>query len=517
MAKESLKDKEKNSEKKMAREPRKDNTFTAILKFVPLVAFIVMVVVFRLDLLAAAPIAAFLAACVYMFLRRANFTEAIKPGVKAARKIVMIFFILMFTYGLAECFMAAGVGAALIRICMAGGMTGRSVAPVALFVTALLSFSIGSSWGSFAASAPIFLWLSYIVGGDPVLTVCAVAGGACFGDNTSFISGNVALASELQGVSVQARVRNHMLWAILCLAISMVVFYFVGLGLGLSNVRGDLSTAMTKIPAEVVDNLAVTRPSAAKLLTQVRDGVPVYLVLPIFVVIVMSLFKMNTLLCLGAGMVSSLLLGTIAGTVGFNEWLNDLILKGYSDAGNWTVIMMLWIAAFGGIMDAMGVFDPLAKLAVKASKNSNMLMGWCGVLAFVGNMALADESAQAVTLSPVLRDIANDNLEITNPEDREKFGIRLSLLTTTMGVYGSEMVPWHCYPVFFASIATAVYPLMNFTPYDIISRNYMSFITVGSLLILTFTGLGILKGFRLPKNVSLKKKDKLPPKEESAR
>ena len=103
----------------------------------------------------AAPIAAFLAACVYMFLKRCNFTESIKPGVSAARKIVMIFFILMFTYGLAECFMATGVGAALIRICKAGGMTGRSVAPVALFVTALLSFSIGSSWGAFAAAAPI--------------------------------------------------------------------------------------------------------------------------------------------------------------------------------------------------------------------------------------------------------------------------------------------------------------------------------------------------------------------------
>ena len=493
----------KEPEKNMAREPRKDNTWTAILKFVPLAAFIVMVVVFRLDLLAAAPIAAFLAACVYMFLRRSNFTESIKPGVEAARKIVMIFFILMFTYGLAECFMASGVGAALIRICMAGGMTGRSVAPVALLVTSLLSFSIGSSWGAFAAAAPIFLWLSYIVGGDAVLTVCAVAGGACFGDNTSFISGNVALSCELQGVSSQVRVRNHMLWAILCLLISVVVFYFAGFGL--SNVRGDLSDAMTRIPADVVENLAATRPSAAKLLTQVRDGVPIYLVIPIFVVIVMSLFKLNTLLCLGAGMVSSLLLGTIAGTVGFSEWLNDLILKGYSDAGNWTVIMMLWIAAFGGIMDAMGVFDPLAKLAVKASRNSNMLLGWCGILAFIGNMALADESAQAVTLSPVLRSIVNDNLEIEDPEDREKFGVRLSLLTTTMGVYGSEIVPWHCYPVFFASIATAVYPLLNFTPYDIISRNFMSFISVGSLLLLTFTGLGIRKCFRLPKRVPMKK------------
>ena len=42
--------------------------------------------------------------------------------------------------------------------------------------------------------------------------------------------------------------------------------------------------------------------------------------------------------------------------------------------------------------------------------------------------------------------------------------------------------------MFFASIATAVYPLKTFTPLDIIGQNYMSFIIVGSLLLLTFTG-----------------------------
>ena len=57
---------------------------------------------------------------------------------------------------------------------------------------------------------------------------------------------------------------------------------------------------------------------------------------------------------------------------------------------------------------------------------------------------------------------------------------------------------------------------MNFTPYDIIQRNYMSFITVGSLLILTFTGLGILKGFRLPRKVKLRKNVSAASAEESA-
>ena len=68
-----------------------------------------------------------------------------------------------------------------------------------------------------------------------------------------------------------------------------------------------------------------------------------------------------------------------------------------------------------------------------------------------------------------------------------------------MGIYGSELVPWHCFPVFFAGIANAVYPLQSFTTMDIISKNYMSFIIVGSALVLTFTGWDrFIPGFRLP-------------------
>ena len=59
--------------------------------------------------------------------------------------------------------------------------------------------------------------------------------------------------------------------------------------------------------------------------------------------------------------------------------------------------------------------------------------------------------------------------------------------------------------MFFASIANAVYPLYNFPTIDIISRNYMSFIVVGSILLLTFTGWDrFVPTFRLPDDSRIK-------------
>jgi Na+/H+ antiporter NhaC len=131
-------------------------------------------------------------------------------------------------------------------------------------------------------------------------------------------------------------------------------------------------------------------------------------------------------------------------------------------------------------------------------------MGWCGVLCMAGNMALADETAQVATMSPIIRDIVEKNVEC-DEQDGYRLRLRLATFTSAMGIYGSELVPWHCFPVFFASIANAVYPLRNFTTMDIIARNYMSFIVVGSILLLTFTGWDrFIPTFRLPDDSRIK-------------
>lgn len=488
----------------MEKKEEKGGFFIALFKFVPLVLFAVLLIVFQLDLLLAAPIATFSAIFVYVILNKTNFTEGFKPGLKAARNITLIFFILMFAYGVAECFMATGVGAALIRLSFWVGVNGRTVAPVALLTTCLLSIATGSSWGTFAACAPIFLWLSHLVGGDIILTVCAIAGGSCFGDNIGMISDVTVLSCGMQDVKIIDRLKHQAVWSFGCLAIALVIFYVAGLKLPAT--AGDVTEAIKDIPEAVYGNLEESRPSAVQLLNQVKEGVPTYMIIPMLVVIVMSFLKIHTLLCLGAGMVSSLILGMLAGTVDFSTWLNNLLLKGFGDAGSWVVVMMLWIAAFGGIMNAMGAFDPLVKLTVKASPNTNFLMGWCGVLCFIGNMALADEAAQVVTMSPIVRKIVEDNVVCENEDDAYRFRLRLATFTSSMGIYGSELVPWHCFPVFFASIATAVYPLHEFTPGEIISKNFTSFLIVGTIILLTFTGLDrFIPGFGLPKTAKLKK------------
>ena len=424
--------------------PRHPHLIAAV-KFIPLLVFATLVIFFKLDLLIAGPLATFAALAVYMILyREKDFEKAFEHGLAATRKIALIFFILMFAYGVAECFMATGVGASLILIALRLGIT--------------------------AACAPIFLWLNHLVGGDVLLTLCAIAGGSCFGDNIGMISDVTVLSCGMQDVKIIDRIKHQMAWCFGCLALALVVFYFAAADL--PNVQGDVGAALDSIPAEAYEALTERRPSAVLLLDQVKTGVPYYMVVPMLLVIVLSFLGLHTLICLGVGMFSSLVLGYIAGTANLHIWLNDLLYGGFSGAGEWVIVMMMWVSAFGGIMNAMNAFEPLSRLVVHISRTVHGLMGWCGVLCLMGNMALADEAAQVATLSPIVRDIVEKNVETESEEDAYRLRLRLAAFTSSMGIYGSQLIPWHCFPVFFAGIATAVYPIRYFSPMDIIGKNY---------------------------------------------
>ena len=479
------------------KQSKKASGWIAALKFVPLLIFASLVIVFRMDLLLAAPIATFCAIGVYMLVTKCSFERSFERCLASVKEIVLIFFILMFAYGVAECFMATGVGAALINLALELGVTARTVALVAMIVTCLLSIATGSSWGTFAACAPIFLWLNHLVEGNTLLTLASVAGGSCFGDNIGMISDVTVLSCGMQNVKIIDRLKHQLVWAFGCLFLGLGVIFLAGLNL--PNTQGDVAAALSQIPDEARLALEAERPSALALLNQVESGVPYYMVIPLVVIIVLSFMKIHTMICLAAGMISSLICGLFAGTVDLSCWMNELLLGGFSNAGSWVIVMMLWVSAFGGIMNSMNAFEPLAKLVVRLSRNVQQLMGWCGILCLTGNAALADEAAQVATISPIVRSIVEEHVDCPDEKDAYTLRLRLATFTSAMGIYGSELIPWHCFPVYFAGIATAVYPLREFSPIDIIGHNYLSFIVVGSILFLTFTGLDrFLPMFALP-------------------
>ncbi len=489
-------------------EKKSGNALVAAIKFVPLLVLALLVIIFKMDLLIAAPLATTAAILVAMWANKFKFKDIFDNGIKSASSITIVFFILMFAYGVAECFMATGVGASVINIALKLGVSGKTVAVAGFLVTCVLSVATGTSWGTFAACAPIFLWLNYIVNGNIILTVCSIGGGACFGDNIGLISDTTVLSSGLQDIEIIHRVKHQGVWSIGCLVLSAIIIYL--LGMGLPDVIGDPRQAIESIPPEAYAALEEKRPSAILLLEQVKTGVPVYMIIPLFIVVGMAFGGIQTMICLGAGMVSALIFGMIAGTTTISQWLENMLLVGFGDAGSWSIVMMMWIAAFGGIMNSMNAFEPLAKLIVKISSNVRQLMGWCGVLCIAGNVALSDETAEIATISPIIRSIVEENVE-GSPEAMYRLRMRLATFADAMGVYGAQLIPWHCYVVFYAAIANAVFPIHTFLPTDIIKMNVMGMVALSSMLILTFTGLDrYIPLFKLPSEpeVCLRKNSK---------
>lgn len=459
-----------------------------------------------LDILVIAPIATIYAAIIACLTEKLSFNDILDSAIKNVSGMQLVFFILMFAYAMAEVFMSTGVGAAIINLSLRLGLTARTIAVITFLVTSILSIATGTSWGTFAATAPIFLWLNHMVGGDILITLGAIAGGACFGDNIGLISETTVISSGIQGVEVIHRIRHQGVWSVLCLILAAVLF--VVFSLGLSSLPGDASAAIEQIPADVWENLAFESPSAISLLNQVQAGVSPIMIIPLLLVLVAAFKGLSTLICLGIGILSSLIFGLMVGTVDSLMAFIDLVYSGFTEAGSWVIIMMMWMGAFGGIMGEIHAFDPLSKIVIKLVRNVRQLMFSNGLLSIIGNAALSDEMAQIVTIGPIIKELTEDNVEASE-EDMYTLALRNATFSDALAVFGSQFIPWHVYVVYFVGIANTVYPLYNFEATDIIRYNFMAIVAVVSILLLTLTGLDrLIPLFYIPSepDVKLKKR-----------
>ncbi len=503
------------------------NILKAIIKFLPVIVLAGLMISGQ-DALIAAPAATITAVIIAGLTEKISFQDCLDAALGSVKNILVALFILMFAYAMASAFMATGVGASVVNLALTLGISARSVAVVGLVVTAILSVATGSSWGTFAACAPIFLWLSHIVDpkcaetGTLLLTTCAIAGGACFGDNIGLISDTTIVSSGIQGVEVVDRIRTQGAWSIICLTLAAISFYVAGVVMGLSTAPGSTEGVLKEIPKTAFDYLLKTKPAAVDLLNQVSSGVPYYMIVPLLLVIFLAILGLNTFACIGSGIVSAYIFGLFAHTTSFNatgsadaiatggfQSYIKLIMSGFADAGSWVIVMMMWVAAFGGIMAKMKAFEPLSKLIVYVSKNVRQLMFCNGLLCLAGNAVLADEMAQIVTVGPIIKNVTEENVEASE-EDLYKLKLRNATFGDAMGVFGSQLVPWHVYIIFYIGIASNVYPLYKFTNMDFIKFNFMAMIAVASLLILTLTGLDrLIPLFKMPSEPKVKLKKKI--------
>jgi tetracycline resistance efflux pump len=90
----------------------------------------------------------------------------------------------------------------------------------------MMSFSTGTSWGTFAILIPIGVPLIQTLGLPPSLVIAAILGGGIFGDHCSPISDTTAVSSIASGCDLLTHVRTQMPYA-LCGGVLAFVGYFI--------------------------------------------------------------------------------------------------------------------------------------------------------------------------------------------------------------------------------------------------------------------------------------------------
>jgi len=113
------------------------------------------------------------------------------------------------------------------------GVVSPTILPVVIFLTsAVISLSIGTSWGTMSIMTPIVIPLAWEVGGSAPQFVAVVVGsmfsGAIFGDNCSPISDTTVLASTFAGSDHIDHVRTQMYYAFTVLIATAFLYLLYG-------------------------------------------------------------------------------------------------------------------------------------------------------------------------------------------------------------------------------------------------------------------------------------------------
>ena len=187
--------------------------------------------------------------CMYLMVKNKQRTaeESLKIFVDGCKNMAHILMILVLAWSLGAICKTLGTDSFIVSICR--GTVPTFLVPSLLFVTgALISFSTGSAWGTFAILIPIAIPLAKEVGLSFPLVIGAVLSGGLFGDHCSPISDTTIMSSMGAACDHIDHVKTQVPYAC-CVASASLIAYIVA---GLIDSPWTLVLALTLVVAIVV-------------------------------------------------------------------------------------------------------------------------------------------------------------------------------------------------------------------------------------------------------------------------
>ncbi|MEZ5758863.1 MAG: Na+/H+ antiporter NhaC family protein [Emcibacteraceae bacterium] len=161
-----------------------------------------------------------------------NFSDLTEIGIAGAKSVMSAIIITALAYCINS--VTKGLGAAeYIMAFSEDFMTPTLLVASTFFITAVISFSTGTSWGAFALMIPFVLPIAYGFSGgvadDPIVykTLAAVVGGGIFGDHSSPVSDTSVLASIGAGSDHMDHVITQLPYALTIGATTILLYLII--------------------------------------------------------------------------------------------------------------------------------------------------------------------------------------------------------------------------------------------------------------------------------------------------
>lgn len=380
--------------------------------------------------------------------------EGIIHGCKIATISMMI---LMFIGVMIPAWIAAGTIPTLIYY-------GLQIISPSIFlltasvVCALATLCTGTSWGSAATFGVALMGIGGGLGVPDAMTAAAVVCGSIFGDKLSPISDTVNLSSGTCEVNIFDHIKSVATATLPAYIIALVVFTV----LGFRFAGGNADSAAVD---EVMDVLAAN--------FKLDPGHALISLVPMILVLVMALRKMNALATIVASAMSAMIIAIIFqgySIVDMMSYMNygyvietgnfdvdKLMNRGGLQSMMWTVSIGYLGLSYGGILEKTGVLNTLLFSAQAITKNAR-------------NLILTHMAAGFLTImlsaSPYVAILIPGRMFIAG---YEKLGIKKTVASRTCehsGICLDPLLPWTLGGVYFSGVLGV--STFDYAPYAVL-------------------------------------------------
>lgn len=163
----------------------------------------------------------------YRFTHVMSLDTYFKEMKSGAGDMVGIGVVLLLAFALGEVTVELGTGPYLASL-IEGVLNPSYLAGLIFVIAALISFSTGTSWGTFSIMIPIALPMAAILDAHIPLVIAAVISGGVFGDHCSPISDTTIISSMAADCDHIEHVRTQLPYALFSGTISLVLFMVFG-------------------------------------------------------------------------------------------------------------------------------------------------------------------------------------------------------------------------------------------------------------------------------------------------